>query len=346
MTRLLIRYLSSFSLLVGVLLAIGLVPAAASDARSACAERMLNLGFYAFFDPVSFSADSDPESEDFDLHLGYEADLLTALEAMEGAGISFQRQAIPIWDDIWLAPAGDQYDIVGGGITILDSRHKDADGVEQITFTSGHITFRQSLLVRAADADRLDSYEKLDSAVKVGVLPYSTGEFRLLEITGYVDRHGVLAAGVAILTPDGALVADGSDDFVITPAVESDRLAQRIALAPPDDSLPHVLYLGGELGESEMIEALGTGDVDALARGRLGNYAAAYASDGAFVVTVVDHKVETGGFALDINDADLAACLDDKIDWLTLEGSIGFLEWLVTPEIFMARAELWNEERR
>ena len=46
--------------------------------------RVLNVGFYAYFSPVSYSASADPTSEDFNIHLGYEADLLTALEAMEG----------------------------------------------------------------------------------------------------------------------------------------------------------------------------------------------------------------------------------------------------------------------
>ena len=49
-------------------------------------DRVLNVGFYAYFDPVSHSADPDPASEGFNTHRGYEADLLTALEAMEGAG--------------------------------------------------------------------------------------------------------------------------------------------------------------------------------------------------------------------------------------------------------------------
>ena len=46
--------------------------------------RVLKVGFYAYFAPVSYSADPDPSSPGFNVHLGYEADLLTALEAMEG----------------------------------------------------------------------------------------------------------------------------------------------------------------------------------------------------------------------------------------------------------------------
>ena len=53
----------------------------------------VHVGFYAFFAPVSYSADADPSSAGFDEHLGYEAGLLTALAAMNGAGLSFARQS-------------------------------------------------------------------------------------------------------------------------------------------------------------------------------------------------------------------------------------------------------------
>ena len=121
---------------------------------SACANRVLNVGFFAFFAPVSSSADPDPNSAGFNTHVGYEADLLTALEAMAGAGLSFSRRGIDIWPNIWLLSAGAEYDVVGGGITILDSRTRDEMGNQVVTFTSGHIAFRQSLLVRAEDGAR------------------------------------------------------------------------------------------------------------------------------------------------------------------------------------------------
>ena len=91
-------------------------------------ERVLNVGFYAFFAPVSYSASEDPESREFHTHLGYETDLLTALEAIDGAGLSFSRYPIAAWDDIWLQAAAPQYDIIGGGITVLDARTRDASG--------------------------------------------------------------------------------------------------------------------------------------------------------------------------------------------------------------------------
>ena len=90
-----------------------------------------------------------------------------------------------------------------------------------VGFTSGHITFRQSLLVRVADQQRLAAYEDLTNDVRVGVLADTTGEARLLQLTGLVDENGVLAAGVRVETPGGEVVADGSPSYVITAAGES-----------------------------------------------------------------------------------------------------------------------------
>lgn len=326
-------------LLHGTLLLAHALPVfAGGDVTGPCAADVLNVGFYAFFTPVSHSDDDDPESEEFNTHLGYEADLLTALEAMEGAGLSFRRHAIAVWDDIWLQSAGPQYDIVGGGITILDSRRRDATGEAVVTFTSGHIAFRQSLLVRREDAERLDSYDKLTGDVRVGVLADTTGEFRLLQLTGLVDAAGVLAAGARIDTPEGTLVADGSADYVITPAGESPALALRQHLHPPAASMPQVIYLGGE---TELLEALGAGEIHAIAQGEVGNRAAGSVSDGAFVVAVLDEAVEYGGFTLAADD-ELVACLDEKINWLTDNRRIGYAEWAEDPAVFMQRARLWH----
>ena len=77
--------------------------------------------------------------------------------------------------------------MIGGGITILDARTRDTTGDQVTTSTSGQIAFRQSLLVRAADAERFAQYSDLTSQAKVGVLRGTTGEFRLLERTGLVN---------------------------------------------------------------------------------------------------------------------------------------------------------------
>ncbi|MCY4073017.1 MAG: transporter substrate-binding domain-containing protein [Chloroflexi bacterium] len=332
-------------LLLGTFCLCSIINAAGDEESESCADYALDFGFYAFFDPVSYSADEDPESEGFHRHLGYEADLLTALEAMGGAGLSFSRHPIPVFDEIWLQSAGPENDIVGGGITILDSRTRDATGEERVIFTSGHIIFRQSLLTRAEDEERMNSYDKLSSDLRVGALVSTTGEFRLLELTGLIDDKGVLAAGVRVDTPQGLVIADGSDDYVITPAGESPSLAERSALQPPAVGMPQVIYLGHDGGENELIAALQAKTIDAFARGDLGNQAAAHASGGSLVVAARDDKIEYGGFTVDIDAPDLAACLDEKINWLTDDRRIDFQDWVADPAVFMGRAEMWNERR-
>ena len=259
-------------LLIGIsLLFLSLYSASAEDSSEACADDALDVGFYAYFAPVSYSAAEDDEDEAFHTHLGYESDILTALEAMDGIGLSFNRRAIAAWDEIWLKSATPQYDIVGGGITILDSRIRGADGEEQVMFTSGHIAFRQSLLVRAEDAPSLQTHADLTSDTRVGALAGTTGEFRLLELTGLVDAEGTLTADTRIDTPQGTVTADGSADYAITAAGESSNLAERMRLHPPAETMPQVIYLGSELGEAELLDALAAGDIDALARGEIGN---------------------------------------------------------------------------
>lgn len=309
---------------------------------SACADRVLNVGFYAFFAPVSSSADPDPNSAGFNTHVGYEADLLTALEAMDGAGLSFSRWGIEIWPNIWLLSAGADYDVVGGGITILDSRTRDEMGNQVVTFTSGHIAFRQSLLVRAEDGARWASHDDLTSEVRVGALASTTGEARLLVLTGLVNADGVLAAGVRVATQTDTVVADGSADYFITAAGASPNLEGRRHLFPPVDTMPQVVYLGDETGEIELLDALAIGKIDALARGEIGNRDAVHASGGAFVVTALDAAVEYGGFSLGVEDADLAACIDDKINYLTDDQRIGYGEWRQDPSVFMTRARMWQ----
>jgi len=332
------------TLLIAILLMRFALPSSASDDGEACADSVLNLGFYAYFEPVSYSAAMDPDSADFNRQRGYEADLLTALEAMEGAGLSFNRQAISEWDGIWLRSASPEYDIIGGGITILDSRRRDKTGDEAITFTSGHITFRQSLLVRVEDAERLKTHADLTSDDRVGVLAGTTGEARLLQLIDLVDEEGVLADGVHVETAEGVVIADGSADFFITAAAASDVLAERQRLYAPATG-PQVIYLGSRIGDIELLEALGNAEIEAVARGEIGNRDAVRDSDGAFAITALDDSTEYGGFTLDIDDAELAVCMDALLDWLTDDRRIGYGEWLDDPAIFLTRAKAWNEKQ-
>ncbi len=328
---------------LGAVLALLAACSPGPEQARACTEdgRTLDFGFYAFFAPISHSADEDPDSPGFHTHLGYEADLLTALEAMRGAGLTFRRKPIAPWDGIWLRSAQPEYDLVGGGITILDSRTFNAAGERVIAFTSGHVAFRQSLLVRAGDAGRLDGHDSLTSAVRVGVFVGTTGEARLLELTGLADAEGVLIAGTRVETPRGEVVADGGPGYAITAAGASEVLRSRSRLHPPSDDFPQVVFFGEGQGESELLASLADGSVDAVARGEVGNSDAAAASGGAFEVTALDPGAEYGGFTLAAADSALLGCIDEKIGYLTDGGRIGYAQWREDPSVFLRRARAW-----
>lgn len=299
----------------------------------------MEYGFFADFRPVSYSENLDPDSPGFNSHRGYEADLLTALETMESAGLIFNRSAIKEWPGIWLLPATPSYDLVGGGITILDSRTRDEAGMTRVTFTSGHITFRQSLLVHAEDAQRYGSHDDLDDA-RVAVLGGTTGEHRLLQLTGVVDAEGNLAAGTVIHLGDGTrLTADGSADYRITAAASTGNLSGRTRIEGTRGTVREVLIMSTD---QEQLDALDNGRVDAVARGEAGNREASRSSNLRFVVTALDPEVEYGGFAFDKNDRALADCVDARINYLTDNRRIGFAEWVDHPEVFLKRARHWN----
>ena len=59
------------------------------------------------------------------------------------------------------------------------------------------------------------------------------------------------------------------------------------------------------------------------------------------MVTALDSRVETGGFAVAAADAELVACLDRHIAWSTDGGRIGYREWHDDHEIFLRRECRW-----
>ncbi|MYE89931.1 hypothetical protein F4X33_13140 [Candidatus Poribacteria bacterium] len=188
----------------------------------------------------------------------------------------------------------------------------------------------------------MNTYDALTGDVRVGVLASTTGEGRLLERTGLVDVNGILVAGARVDTRQGSVVADGTANYMITPAKASLSLVGRHHLYPPSENMPQGVYLGDELDESELLAALGAGMIDAIARGAIGNSDAAYISGGRFVVGGLDDKVEYGGFTLAVEAAELAACIDEKINYLTEGGRLGYGEWVEAASVFINRAQMWN----
>ncbi len=315
---------------------------AAHGGDAPCPDRPLTYGFYAYFEPVSYSAGRDPGTADFDNHLGYEADLLTALETMAD-GPTFSRRGMASWAEvpppIWLRSAGEPFDVVGGGITILPARTRDASGRVAVAFTNGHIAFRQSLLVRAADADRLATHAGLQHSDTVGVIAGTTGESRLLQLVGYASDAGTLAAGTRAILADGSVVvADGTADFFVTAAGAAPELDGRRRLDHPAAALPQVVYLDDE---GALIAALREGRIDAIARGEIGNRGVSRDYPG-LVVAALDPQVEWGGFTVDAEDHALLACLNRRIDYLTDNRRIGYAQWDEDPRVFLRRAWRWE----
>ena len=310
-------------------------------------DRVVEVGFYAFFEPVSSSAEADPASPDSDVHVGYEADLLTAIEAMEGDDLRFNRTAIPRWTDIWLRPAGAEFDLTGGGITLLEAGTRDEAGETVVAFTDGHIDFTQSLLVRADDATRLPDHEALLPTDVVGVLPNTAGEARLLQLLGIADEDGGLAAGTRIETPSGWITVETDGSLIISAARASPELAVRSRLIAADPDRPQILHLGeepgAEVGKPELRAALSDATIDAIARGTVGNTLAAASSDDAFVVTALVSRPERGGFVVDVDDTEVLQQMNEAVAWLTDGGRIGLAEWLADPLVFLDRAALWDD---
>ena len=314
-------------------------PAPCAEACTA-GGRVLNFGFYSDYAPLSYSADREPGSPGFDTHRGYEADLLDALEAMEGAELAFSRKGIGVWRQIWLRAATPDYDLIGGGITILDSRTRDDSGQVAVRFTSGHVADRHALLVRAADTFRIAAYDDLDRTVKVGVLAGARGEGRLLRLTGLADEEGVLLDGARVTTTAGEVVADGTAVFTISPAFVSESLRERRALFPPREDLPQVVFHPEGTSVEAMLAALREGTTDAFARGQITNLVAA-AADPALVVTALDDLAEYAGFVFALEDTELHACVDAKLDYLTDDRRLGYPEWQTNAAVFRQRAEAW-----
>lgn len=332
-------FMAVSSAAAALLIASDLLVASGSEA---CTHRgrVLNVGFYSDFKPISYSEDRAPGSRGFDAHRGYEADLLTALEAMEGAGLSFSRRGIgDPFRGIWLKAARPEFDLVGGGITIREDRTRNDADKKVVAFTSGHVSFVQTLLVRTEDRERLADYDRLTRDHRVGVVAETTGEERLLQLTGLTDENGVLAAGAKVTVEGGAVVtADRGKGYFITAAGGSDQLKNRKSITPAVSTMPQVRYYAQE---GVMLDALKNGDIDAVARGNIGNGDASAASRGALAVAAQDPdpaKRERGGFALDAEEAALAACLDRKIRLLTGAGRIDYSDWRANPSVFTERA--------
>ena len=314
-------------------------------AAAACqaAQRMLadfpaksvNYGFYTDFNPVSYASEQQP--------MGYEPGLIAAVETLSRGRLRFNRMAIGNpFSGIWLKAAQEAYDVVGGGITALPERTLDADGRQAIRFGVGHISFQQSLLVHAESS--IETHADLTSAHRIGVFRGTTGEKRLLELTGITDAEGFLLAGTEVTLAGGEVLTAGAPGSAsglrIAAGAGSAAIAERVRLTPPGNK-PALVYFDSE---DAQIQAVLDGAVDAAARGTLGNLIAA--RDPNLRVTAIDAAGnELGAFSYPNTRAGdaLRVTMNAAVSCLTANGTIGFGEWLDSGgAVFAERAGEWR----
>ena len=302
----------------------------------------VQYGFYTDYNPVSYSVAQESESQ---RPMGYEPDLVAAVEALSGGRLSFNGLAIGNpFSGIWLKAAQEPHDMVGGGITALPERARDAEGWPVIRFGVGHISFSQSLLVHEGSA--IERHEDLTSEHHVGTYRATTGEKRLLELTAIIDSAGFLRAGTKVILAGGTFLTAGTPNsesaLRIAAGTGSAAIATRIRLTPPGDDQPEVLYFESD---DELLSALLEGTVDVVARGEISNRIAARDIPGLRLTAIDTGGNEHGAFSYPDTPAGdaLREAMNTAITCLTANRTIGFAEWFDSGgTIFAERAEEWR----
>ena len=290
---------------------------------------------------MSYASTQDETDPAFNRPLGYEPDLLAAVDTFAGNGMTFNPMGIGNpFSGIWLKSAQDEYDIVGGGITALTQRTLDESGREAIRFGVGHVGFRQSLLVRASS--EITGHDDLTSDHRVGVLRGTTGEARMLVLTGITNADGVVQAGTRVTLEDGSIIVAGAagtpEELRISAASSSEAVATRSRLSPATANEPQVLYLASEEAQ---LAAVADGSIDAVARGEIGNSLAASEMPGLRVTAIDTSATERGAFSYPATPAgdELRQVVNAVVTCLTDGGRIGILEWLQSDgSVFQDRA--------
>jgi len=92
--------------------------------------------------------------------------------------------------------------------------------------------------------------------------------------------------------------------------------------------------------KSQLLGALRTRRIDAVARGIAGNTDAVQTTSGAFVVMAVEDVAEQGGSSVTVEDATVAMCPNEMIDCLTRGRCFGCRDRRHDPWVFRQRALL------
>merc|ERR1719499_1192477 len=302
-----------------------------------------NYGFYSDWEPMSYANHrSDASDPGFNEPNGYEPDMIRAIEELAGGKVTFNAYGVgPAFSGIWYKAATDDFDFIGGGIAQLDARTVNEAGKQIVMYGTTNAVLRQSLLVPSDST--LESYDDLTSEHTVGPHKGTTGEGRMLVLTGISDAAGYLRSGTVVTMYDGSkFTTDGTQ--YITSGLASPELADRASLIAPGDDVPAVIYFHAE---ADQLTAVMGGDidaipgVDAIPRGEIGNIIAAAASEGALkVVGFDDSNIEAMGFYYPNTDEGYATMgiMDRLVNFITADQTIMFNEYYNDERVFMARA--------
>ena len=307
-----------------------------------------HAAFYSDFKPISFSISRNPDSPEFHLPQGYEADLLSAIELIPQANMHFTYTGIKKWDGIWTAPnTSSKIDFVFGGITKEIERMENEKKEKVLSVTNKTVSFKQSLLILAKHVNRIKSHKDLDCHDVVGAVIGTTGEYRFLAQAKYVNnlRDGFLAKQTKVETENGIVLSDGKLS-IYDPSLKN----RKRLLPPPECELPEVRYF---VAEDTMIPALEKEEIVAIARGYIGNQLVAEHSNGKFVVTALfslkceseeSQCKEEAVFYLKKDNQALKNKLNQFIDYLTDNGKIDYDQWKANPKIFKERALVYPSQ--
>lgn len=303
------------------------------------------VAFYSDFEPISYSQDRDSLSSEFDSPEGYEIDLIRAIEALSGSEMTFAFHGVKEWDGIWLKPYTDSsIDIALGGITRETRRLLNDEGEQVVAATHKTVDFKQSLLMSAENAALIKTHDDLACDFVVGAVRGTTGEYRYLAQALIIDNldNGFIKKGFVVVLEDGSEITSDGILSIYDPALES-----RTYLLPPNTLSPITRYY---IAEDTMIPSLEANEIQAIARGYIGNQLVAERSLGALAVTAIYSlecprqrsvkcdKKEEGVFFVKAEDLPLLTKLNRYIDILTDGGKIGYIDWKANKNIFLERA--------
>lgn len=309
------------------------------------------VAFYSDFEPISYSANRDPSSPEFNNAKGYEVDLLKAIQTIPGSDMTFVFNGIKEWNNIWLLPyTNPKIDIAIGGISREDVRLLNKEGKQVVANTHKTTQFKQSLLMKAKESERIKNHEDLTCAYVIGAVRGTTGEYRFLAQANIIEDldEGQIKKGMTVVLEDKSFItSDGS----LT--IYDQKIATRSMLLPPDCTLPLTKYF---VAEDSMIPALEDGYIDGIARGFIGNKLVADRSNGKFSVTAIYSlecpkqesvtcaRKEESVFFVKVANMELIDKLNKYIDYLTDDGKIDYDDWVKNRNVFMDRAKNYDKK--